>query len=79
MLRWQPSADIWGPYRPKCNFPNAGFNHQKVDEQNVEDPKDTKNGAEDNAEENKKCKWAIKNNADEHNEIEDDVVFSIYL
>ena len=34
---------------PGHNVPNAGFNHQKVDEQNVENPKDTKNGVEDNA------------------------------
>ena len=31
------------------NVPNVGFNHQKIGEQNVESPKDTKNGIEDNA------------------------------
>ena len=40
---------------PGQNVPNAGFNYQKVDKQNVKNPKDTKN------------------------EIEDDVIFSIYL
>ena len=33
---------------PGHNVPNEGLNHQKVNEQNVENPKDTKNGAEDN-------------------------------
>ena len=32
------------------NLPNTGFNHHKICEQNVENPKDTKNGFEDNAE-----------------------------
>ena len=39
---------------PCYNVSKAGFNHQKVDEQNVENSKDIKNSAEDNAEENKK-------------------------
>ena len=42
---------------PGYNVLNAGFNHQKVDQQNVENSEDTKNDVEDNAEENlKKCK-----------------------
>ena len=36
------------------SVPNAGVHHQKIDEQNVENPKDTKNGFEVNAEDNKK-------------------------
>ena len=35
------------------NVPNAGFNHLKTDEQNVENPKDTKNCVEDNTEKKK--------------------------
>ena len=31
------------------NVPNKGLNHQKMDEQNVENPKDTKNGVENNS------------------------------
>ena len=39
---------------PGHNVLIAGFKHQTVDEQNVENPKDTKNDFEDYAEENKK-------------------------
>ena len=38
------------------NVPNAGFNNQKIFEQNVENPKDTKNGVENNSEEKNKGK-----------------------
>ena len=52
------------------NITNAGFNHQKIDVQNVETPKDAKNGVKDNASEDKKLKISYKNNADEQDEIE---------
>ena len=42
------------------NVPNEGFNHQKIDKQNVENPKDKTNGVEDNAEENKKMLMSYK-------------------
>ena len=39
---------------PGHNVLNAGFNHPKVDDKNVEHSKDTKNGVKDNAEEKNK-------------------------